>query len=223
MRIARLAGPMIIAIMAIGLTTATTASALPEFSATSVKLSSTSGTSTLKFSGNKIVCEKDAFESEVVTKSLVGPFRVHFLNCKSSSATASGCTIKSTNTTTPGLILTNTLHGFLVLLELSTGAHRTGLLILPVGTKEFYTLASNSCTETMKAAGQIEGLVTPLKSKQTTGKVIFTEEEQAMENGREYEGVGIGKGEFKGFTLFGGTAFLETEESVVFASPIEIT
>jgi hypothetical protein len=223
MKIARLAGLAVIAVLAIGLITAGAASALPEFSATGVKLSSTSGTSTLKGSGNTIVCEKDAFESEVVTKSLVGPFRVHFLNCKSSSATASGCTVKSTNTTTPGLILTNTLHGFLVLLELSTGAHRTALLALPIESKEFVTLAGNACTETTKVTGQVEGQVTPLKSSQTTGKVILTETEQKMELGREYEGVGIGKGEYKGLSAFGTTSFEETEESVIFASAIEIT
>jgi len=223
MKIARLAGLTVIAVLAIGLITAGAASALPEFSATGVKLSSTSGVSTLSASGNVVTCEKDAFESEVVTKSLVGPFRVHFLNCKSASPKGTGCTVKSTNTTTPGLILTNTLHGFLVLLELTGGAHRTALLALPIGSKEFVTLAGNACTETTKVTGQVEGLATPLKSKQTTGKVILTETEQKMELGREYEGVGIGKGEYVGLSAFGVSAFEETEESVVYASAIEIT
>jgi hypothetical protein len=169
MKGARLAGLIVVTALALGLTTASTALALPEFSTTKVSFSATSGSG--KLVGNNgtetLTCAKDTVStSEIVTKFLVGPFVVHFLECKSTGTTGSGCTAKSVGAP-EGLILTNTLHGFLVLQQLSTGAHVTWLLALPIGTNIFTTLASNKCTKGTQVTGQVGGEITPLKKSQT--------------------------------------------------------
>jgi hypothetical protein len=225
MKGARLAGLIVVTALALGLTTASTALALPEFSTTKVSFSATSGSG--KLVGNNgtetLTCAKDTVStSEIVTKFLVGPFVVHFLECKSTGTTGSGCTAKSVGAP-EGLILTNTLHGFLVLQQLSTGAHVTWLLALPIGTNIFTTLASNKCTKGTQVTGQVGGEITPLKKSQTTGKVILTAAGQNLAVGETFEGGEVGTHEYKGLTAFTASATEETEESVTFGKAVEVT
>jgi hypothetical protein len=225
MKDARLAGLIVVTVLALGLMTASTALALPEFNTTKVSLAATSeGGKLVGDNGAETVtCAKDVVStSEIVTKFLVGPFVVHFLECKSTGTTGSGCTAKSVGAP-EGLILTNTLHGFLVLQQLSTGAHVTWLLALPIGTSIFVSLASNKCTKGTTVTGQVGGEITPLKSKQTTGKVILTAAGQNLAIGETYEGGEIGTHEYKGLTAFTTNATEETEESVTFGKAVEVT
>jgi hypothetical protein len=226
MKGARLAGLIVVTALALGLITTSTALALPEFSTTKVTFSATSGISTLV--GNNgtetITCTKDTVSaSEIATKFLVGPFDLHFFGCKSTGAGGSGCSIKSVGASAEGLILTNPLHAFLVLQRLSTGAHVTWLIALPIGGNIFVTLASNKCTKETKVTGQVGGEITPLKSKQTTSKVIFTAAGQNLAVGEEFEGGEVGTHEYRGLTAFTTAATEETEESVTFSKAVEVT
>jgi hypothetical protein len=222
MRIARLAGMVAISLVVIGIATTSTALALPEYSTTKVKLTATTGiVKTVLNNGTETFeCAKSVFEGgEIVTKFLVGPLRLHFLECKSSGAGGSGCTLKSVGAS-EGLILTNSLHSFLVLQQLSTGAHVTWWLLLPVTGNLFTTLAS---TKGMTVIGQLGGAITPLKSKQTTGKVVFTAAGQNLALGEEFEGGEVGTHEYKGLTAFTTNATVETEASITFAKAVEVT
>jgi hypothetical protein len=225
MRIARLAGMVAISLVVIGIATTSTALALPEYSTTKVKLTATTGiVKTVLNNGTETFeCAKSVFEGgEIVTKFLVGPLRLHFLECKSSGAGGSGCTLKSVGAS-EGLILTNSLHSFLVLQQLSTGAHVTWWLLLPVTGNLFTTLASTKCTKGMTVIGQLGGAITPLKSKQTTGKVVFTAAGQNLALGEEFEGGEVGTHEYKGLTAFTTNATVETEASITFAKAVEVT
>jgi hypothetical protein len=225
MKGARLAGLIVVTALALGLITTSTALALPEFNTTKVTLSATSSVS--KLTGDNgaetVSCAKDAIPSaEIATKFLVGPFVVHFLECKSTGPGGEGCTAKSVGAA-EGLILTNTLHGFLVLQQLSTGAHVTWLLALPVGTKEFVSLASNKCTKGTTVTGQVGGEITPLKTPTTKGKVILTTAGENLAIGETYEGGELGTHEYKGLTAYTTNATEETEETVTFTKAVEVT
>jgi hypothetical protein len=220
MRTARLAGMVAMSIVAIGIATTSTATALPEYNTTKVKLTATTGTVKTVFDNGAetITCGKGVFEGgEIVTKFLVGPLRLHFLECKSA-----GCTIKSVGAG-EGLIVTNTLHSFLVLQQLSTGAHVTWWLLLPVAGNIFTTLASTNCTQQISLTGQLGGEITPLKKLQTTDKAIFAAAGQSLADGETFEGGEVGSHEYKGLTLFSTRATVEAEASITFAKAVEVT
>jgi hypothetical protein len=225
MKIARLVGPPLLSVLAVGLMAAPTALALPEFSTTKAAGSTTSATSKLVAISDSVECKSNAVEGgEIVTRFLVGPFRVRFLECTSSGAGGTGCTAKSTNTTVGGAILTNTLHSFLVLQTLTSGAHRTWLLTLPVGTNAFVTLASNKCTPESKVTGEVGGVVSPLLSKRTTGKVQLAKTEQNEALGETFEGGEVGAHEYRGLAAFTVNATEELEESVTSSeAEVEVT
>jgi hypothetical protein len=172
MKIARLACLMSAAIMAMSLLAASAASATePLFKpASGQSFTGVSGTAIMSVSGNVFKCEKSSSTGAVTSSLLVGNIVVHFLGCVSSGNTKANCTVKSTNTTVEGLILTTTLHGILGLI-LPSG--ETGLLLLPISGKRFLTLAENACTVESALTGSIAGLVEPVGKSQTTGTLKF--------------------------------------------------
>jgi hypothetical protein len=223
MKIARLAGLMFVAIMAMSLVAVSAASATePLFNpASGQSLTGTSGSA--KLSANNGVetvnCEKSSSTGTVTSSLLVGNIVVHFLGCVSSSASKSNCTVKSTNSPAEGLILTTTLHGILGLILPSK---ETGLLLLPVSGKRFVTLASNACTIETAVTGSVAGLIEPLGKKQLTGKLILAANgsNQAIEEIDLTHGLGSVKPALNAFT---STATETVSEAITFGVETEVT
>jgi hypothetical protein len=225
MRTARLAAMVVISVVAIGIRTTSTATALPEYNTTKVKLTATTGGVKVVWNNGSetINCTKSVFEGgEIVTKFLVGPLRVHFLECESRGSSGEGCTAKSVGAG-EGLILTNTIHSFLVLQQLSTGAHVTWWLLLPVAGSIFTTLNSNKCTKGGTLIGQLGSEVAPLKRSQATEKLLFTAAGEGKAVGEEFEGGEIGTHEYRGLSFFTESVTVEAEASVIFAKAVEVT
>jgi hypothetical protein len=134
------------------------------------KFTSTIGSSTLKASVDVVTCKKGAGGGEIITSMSMRDVVLHFLECTSSGASKSGCTVKSTNTTGAGLILTATLRAFIGTVLPSKGG---GLLLLPASGKTVTTLAGNECTEETKVTGSVAGSILPTGKSVTTSKVTF--------------------------------------------------
>jgi hypothetical protein len=131
----------------------------------------TSKSGTLKAGADTVVCAKDTSIGELTSTMLFGAVVIHLLECRSTSNGTTFCTIKSTNTTNEGLILTNTLHAILGLVLPSRAG---GLVLLPASGKTWTTLAANSCTPESKVTGTVAGLITPTGKSETTSKVSFS-------------------------------------------------
>lgn len=135
------------------------------------RFTSTSGSGTLKAGADVVTCKKDTGTGELPSTMLMNNVVIHFLECTSSGASKSGCSVKSTNTSVAGLILTATLHGVIGTVLPSKAA---GLLLLAASGKTFATLAGNECTPETKVTGTVAGLITPTGKSQTTSKVTFS-------------------------------------------------
>jgi hypothetical protein len=157
MKLTRLTGEILIAILAMSLLVASSASATPLFRSSNVGATflGLSLFGTLKAGSDIVTCEHDVFAGAIASVHLVGPFDIHFLGCTSAGSTKSGCLVGSPGVT-PGLILTTTLHA---LLGLVLPSELPGLLVLPASGKVFVELISNECTPTTKVTGSVAGLL----------------------------------------------------------------
>jgi len=177
MKLARLAGLVVIAILATSLVMASVAMAEPEFKPTTGKLTGDSGASILEADNgvDKVSCGSDVFSGLVGSATTVDNVVVHFLNCESTGTKGSGCTVKSNNTSTEGLILTNTLDGVLgLILPKPSSGTGVGLLLLPSSGTKFVTLSGNGCTEETTVTGTVAGEVEPVTTKSVkTGTIKF--------------------------------------------------
>jgi hypothetical protein len=174
MKIARLAGLMLAAIMAVALVAASVASAEPNFTPTGQTFSASANATQLAADNgvDVVKCETLSSGGTVSSATLVSGIVIHFLGCKSSgNGGTSFCTVKSVGAS-EGLILTATLHGVLGLTLLTTGT-KVGLLLLPVKGKEFVALAANSCTVETAVSGNVAGEVEPVGTKTTKGNLLF--------------------------------------------------
>jgi hypothetical protein len=166
-KLARLAGLLSLAIFAVGLIASSSASAtgyllLP----VGQLILGLSLPGTLKGGSNTITCEHDEFTAQITSVHLIGPFQVHFLGCKATGSTDSGCPASSLGAAS-GLILTNTLHA---LIGLGLPGGLPALLVLPAVGKEFVKLEKSTNKEgTCTIATAVEGNVLGLLL-QTVGK-----------------------------------------------------
>jgi hypothetical protein len=223
MKIARLAGLVFVAVMAVSLVIASTAFAEPAFLPVGATFTGTSGTSTLTAGASEsVVCAADTSSGTISNATLVGGVTVDFTGCKSSGAGGSNCTVKSINTTTEGLILTNTLHGVLGLILPKGSGTGVGLLLLPVASKTFVTLAKNTCTVETAVKGNVAGEVKPIGVHQLTGKLIFA---KATTGGQSIKDFDLSTGGLVQPELeaFGALATEETEESITFSTQVEVS
>jgi hypothetical protein len=236
MKIVRLAGLVLVAVVAMSFAAVSSASAVeplfkPKGGAFPVGVTGTSGVSILTANNGVdiIKCEKDVFSGSVVSSLLIGKAVVHYLNCFSSAN--GGTTFCPINTpgAPAGLILTNTLHGILGLILPS---RETGILFLPVVGKTFVSLeeaesTTAKCTIEATISGNVAGLVTPTGKLQTTGEVIFTKEagtgvgNEAILDIDLTHGLGLVKPQLTAFLGTGAT--LEQTEAVTFAEAVEVT
>src|ERR1700690_1015197 len=111
MKIARLAGLMLVAILAIGLVAASVASAEPEFNPVGATLTGTSGTGVLTAGKETVTCAKDTSTSGAskTTATLIGGITVHFLECTGKNGTTGESCPANSEGAPSGLILTKTL------------------------------------------------------------------------------------------------------------------
>jgi hypothetical protein len=222
MKIARSAGATLVAIMALGLAAVSPAFAEPEFKPTGRTFTGTSGTNILKGGSNTVTCTSDTSSGTISNATLAGGVKVEFNGCKSSGAAGSTCTVKSTNTNTPGIIITNTLHGVLgLILPKGTGSG-VGLLLLPVANKQFFTLESNTCTEETLVTGNVAAELTPTKEETLNVLLKFQAAATAGESIKDFD-LSTGGLVLPLLEAFGREASEAMDEKLTFLANIEIT
>ena len=167
-KLARLAGLLSLAIFALGLMASSSASAIGYLLLpVGGTILGTGLAGILAGGGSEIACSSDTFTAEVATVHLVGPFVVKFAGCSSSSDKGVvKCTAKSTGAA-EGEIATTTLHA---LIGLALPSNTPALLVLPVSGTKFVTVASNKCTITTTASGNVVGLLLQKVGGGTTTK-----------------------------------------------------
>jgi hypothetical protein len=176
MKIARLAGLALVAVMAMSLALVSTAAAEPLFVPATATLLGDGGLATLvAANGADVVhCQESHSFGTISTSLLLGNVTIHFLECTSSGASKSNCPVSSEGIENEkGLILTATLHGILGLILPSK---EVGLLFLPVKGATFVNLNANACTVETAVSGSVAGLVEPINTPTTKGWILFERE-----------------------------------------------
>jgi hypothetical protein len=174
MKIARLAGLVLAAVMALSLVAVSVASATePLFNPTSGTLTALTGEATLLAENGAltVTCQKSVSPGTIVSKDLA-LLVVHFLECKGAEGAETPCSVHSEGAPAENLILTKTLHAILGLVL----PHVPAILLLPTASKEFVTLEAEkgkTCISTIAVTGNVTGEVSPIGSKQITGKIVF--------------------------------------------------
>jgi hypothetical protein len=168
MKIVRLAGLVLAAIMALSLVAVSVASAAPLFVPGTGTFLALTGTATLSGGGELVTCEKSDSPGSILNRNLILVI-VHFLGCKAKTATGATCEAQSVGAPAKNLIVTEHLLGILGLILPST----PGLLLLPLPTATFVTL-SGSCIVTTKVTGNLTSEV-ETSGLQLTGKETFNE------------------------------------------------
>jgi hypothetical protein len=220
-RISRLAGRTFAIVSIISLATASAAFAEPLFLPVGATFTGTSGSSTLEVGGNTMTCTADTSRGEISTPHLVGGITVDFTGCKSSKVAGTECTVKTTNTSTEGLILTNTLHGVLgLILPKGTGTG-VGLLLLPAANKKFYTIASNACSEETTLSGNVVGEITPVGVHTTKATLVFQGKE-GMPSIKDFD-LSLGGLVRPALETFGHEASEETTETITWSAAVEVS
>jgi hypothetical protein len=230
MKLARLAGLLLVAVFAMSLLSVTVASAaessnplfLPVNGQT---ISGVSGPSKLvSGTGQIIACQKDTATGKITSSLLAGAVFVHYLECtaKEKEGAATTCTIKSEGAPEEGLIITNELHGILGLI-LSPAPLDTGILFLPVSGKIFVSLAeskngSTVCTPATKITGTVAGLITPVGVDTTKGLLVFPK--VSIKKIDLTHGLGFREPELVAFSV---TSSLEQHDVLTFSEATGIT
>jgi hypothetical protein len=226
MKIVRLASLALVAIFAMSLAVASSASAIgPLFLPTGQTFAGTSGTSKLVGAAGEVVtCQSDVSSGTITSSTLAGGVLVHFLGCSGETAKGEKCTVKSTNTTATNLILTNTLHGVLgLVLPVPASGSDVALVLLPVSGKAFVTLVgspSTACVETTKVSGSVAGLAEPVGTLLLTGTLKFAQT-SGVQNITEVD-LTTGGSVKPELTAFGSTATEETTESITYSKATEV-
>jgi hypothetical protein len=178
MRIMRLFGLALLAVLAVGLALVPVASAEPEFSPVGATLTGTSGTGVITFGKEAITCAKDTLTSGAskTTATLIGGITIHLLECTGKNGTTGEtCPIKTEGAPLSNLLLTKTLHGVLglILPKPETGSG-VALLLLPVTGNALWTTQA-TCLSPSESVweGKVAGAVEPVGTKTLKGKVLF--------------------------------------------------
>jgi len=175
MKVIRLAGLMLLAILAMSLMVASAASAgLYLFSPGSVGTLwlGLSLASRLGVGKKEVLCTDDHNEGKILNVHLLGPFDITFLGCRSTNNGTEFCTAKSVGAA-EGVILTKTLHA---LLGVTLPGNLAGLLVLPTEGAVFTEIEANKCTVATSPEGTVAGLLLgqQLGHPVTESLVVFT-------------------------------------------------
>jgi hypothetical protein len=226
MKIARLAGLALVAVLAMGLVLVSAASATePLFVPVGATLLGDSGLVTLVAANGADVihCQESHASGTISTSLLLGNVVVHYLECTTSGPGQSNCPVSSTGIANEkGLILTATLHGILGLILPSK---EVGLLFLPVKGSTFLSLNANACTVETGVSGSVAGLVEPINTPTTKGRILFEREpgsgnNQAILDIDLTHGLGLVAPRL---TFFSTTATLTQLGLVTFSAATEVT
>jgi hypothetical protein len=221
----RLASLTFAIVLALGLIAASTAFAEPEFNPTGGAFNGEGvGSSVFTASTNSIECTTNKSTGTIASATLVGGIVVTFTGCKSNGSGGSGCTTKSTSGAA-GEIITNTLHGVLGLILPKGSGTGVGLLLLPVTTKKWYTLASTQCTGASEVLGNLAGEFAEVGAgmELVTNKLTFLAS-GGTESIKDFDLSSNGALIAPRFETFGETTTLEAHELISSPSPgIEIT
>jgi hypothetical protein len=220
MTISRLLGLIFAAVLAIGLMTATAASAAsPEFLPGALnKFTGESGAGTLESGASEAVtCTDDTTAGEITGPKTVGGVMVTFLGC--TSPENGGCSVDS-----PGAgsakILTATLDGELGTVKTTEAKSGVGLYLLPTSGTEFVELLGTCLTvNDAKVDGSIAGEANTVKNGLSLVGSLTFRGSKAVQSIKEINVLGhILKPELKAFGLVGAsettTELLDYEKDV---------
>jgi len=167
MKIVRLAGLVLAAVMALSLVAVSVASAAPLFVPGTGTFLALTGEAKLTGGGETVTCAKSDSPGSVLNRNLILVI-VHFLECEAKTAAGATCEAQSVGAPAKNLIVTEHLLGILGLILPST----PGILLLPLPTSTFVTLVG-SCIVTTKVTGNLTSEVSPVGVSQLTGKETF--------------------------------------------------
>ena len=222
MKIARLAGLMVVAVMALSLAVASAAFGEAEFKPVGGTFTGKSSTTNkLVAGGNTITCSGNTTQGTISSATLAGGVTVNFTGCKSSGTGGSNCTVKSVGGTA-GSILTKTLHGVLGLILAKGSGTGVALDLLPVSGKTFVEIASNTCTVETAVEGSVAGEISPVGTLKTTGSLLFA----PGTTGESIKVIDLSTGGLikPALEAFGLAASQETSESLGFSGTgLEVT
>src|ERR1700722_268596 len=225
MKISRLASSMLVAMLTVGLATASEASAAPEFKPTGATIRATSGTSVLTSAGNIVTCAKDTATSGagVTTATLIGNITVHFLECTGKNVeTDTTCPVHSPNSPLGNLILTTTLHGVLgVILPKPASGSDTALVLLPISGDRFVSLEATCLASPSAVTGNVAGLIGSIGVPANTNTLTFGVT-AGVQNIKDVD-LSTGGLVAPRLTAFTESATLESTEALTFSIVTEIT
>jgi hypothetical protein len=175
MKLARLAGLIFAAILAMNLVAVAVASAAdPEF-LDSIKqtFKILSGTTKLAGTEQSVTCSKDEGSGKVLGAATVSNVTVLFTGCVAKEGEKEACTAK-TDGGISGDIITNTLDGELGLVTKTEAASGVGLLLLPEAGKVFVKISA-VCTspELFAVEGSLAGQADNIGVLSRTGLLLF--------------------------------------------------
>jgi hypothetical protein len=230
MRVIRLAGMLLVAVVAMSFVVVSSASAAespnPLFiPATGQAVTGSGGESVLTSAGIVIACkENKVISGNVANSLLIGGIVIHYLGCTVTKGEAeSGCPAFSTGVSpageTEGLILTKTIHG---ILGIELPGNKTVVVFLPQAGKEFTTLAETKkngkvCRLESAVSGSVAGLITPVGEKSEKFTVTVGGPPKLVHLTHNL-GLVTAK-----LVAFGGTAELGQTDSVTVAGGVEVT
>jgi hypothetical protein len=174
MKITRLFGVVLVAVLAISAMAASTASAIPKYRLP-IALRGFAGLSGLTLwrnpaNGDIIDCTHDHLVGFIINDDEVD-LKEHFLNCSVIVNGQGPCTVKSVGSE-GGLIISSLIRGLLGLLHQPAGA--AGILLVPSTGHVFWTLAATEapCNTTETAfEGSVAGLYSPTGKLQSTALI----------------------------------------------------
>lgn len=209
-----------LALLAVGILNTAAASAFPEFQMLprGSKFTSTSGAGVLATEGiGEIVCASDNAAGTITSMDSVGNVHIHFAGCVATNFEGAKCTVKSTNSTTEGLILTNTLIGLLG--EVGSGS-KTGLYLKPEPGTLWLILARAACMGESGIEGALIGEATPIDALQETGLLnyIGATGVQSLKTIKLLSGVTKASLKWSGFVVAENTS-----EELKFEGAVEVT
>jgi hypothetical protein len=225
MKVARLVGLIVAAVMALSLAVASAAFAEPEFKPTGGTFTGTSSTTNKLVAGaNKIVCTGNTTSGKISNAFLAGGVTVSFTGCKSSGSKVSNCTAKSVGAA-EGTITTSTLDGLLGLILAKGSGTGVALVLKPATGEEFVDIAKNGCTVETAVEGSVAGEVSPVGHSQTTGKLLFDPSTSggSEETIKTVDLSSNGATVSPALTAFGLPASQETTESLTFSPAVEVS
>lgn len=222
-----------LALLAFGAVAASAASAAPEFKNAEGKVPTKTGITTTSKAGSPapvlsgggviIRCSTESSKGKITGASTVGSTIVTYTGCKAETSSKSSCgEAKTKGGTTKEEIKTKKLKGSLGTVPTEQAASGVGQRLEPESGAVFveveFEKSCNFLTST-KVEGRVIGEATPVHELKTEGSLIF-----AGSGGHQKINTFEGSTENNVLKAFGfAESVLESEETVKFEEPVEVT